>query len=158
MSTTYFERKMESIKKDEIMLQFTSFSNEDALLLGLSIVELAKQARKQIAVNITKNDVQLFHYMMTGTTQENNEWIQRKKRIVSMFAHSSYYMQMQCEMSGMSFHEVHLLDVNKYAAYGGAFPIMLKGTGIIGVVTVSGLTPEEDHELVTKAIRLFLDK
>ncbi|WP_145950168.1 heme-degrading domain-containing protein [Paenibacillus sp. Y412MC10] len=158
MSTAYFEHKIESIKKEEEMLQFTSFSNDDALLLGLSIVDLAKQAGKQIAVDITINDLQVFHLMMTGTTRENNEWIERKKRITSMFAHSSYYMQMQCELSGMSYHEIHRLDANKYAAYGGAFPIQVIGAGIIGIVTVSGLSPEEDHELVTKAIRLFLDR
>jgi uncharacterized protein (UPF0303 family) len=34
--------------------------------------------------------------------------------------------------------------------------MIVKGTGLIGTVTVSGLPQEEDHKLVVQAIRDYL--
>ena len=43
-----------------------------------------------------------------------------------------------------------------YAAHGGAFPILLRGTGCIGTVAVSGLPQLEDHRLVVEALEAVL--
>jgi len=40
----------------------------------------------------------------------------------------------------------------RYAPHGGSFPIAVSGTGIIGSVTVSGLSQRADHELVVEAL------
>lgn len=37
-----------------------------------------------------------------------------------------------------------------------SFPIILAGTGIVGTITVSGLSPQDDHKLAVESIRNFL--
>jgi uncharacterized protein (UPF0303 family) len=42
----------------------------------------------------------------------------------------------------------HGLLLADYAAHGGGFPVVLRGTGLVGTVVASGLPQREDHALV----------
>ena len=57
---------------------------------------------------------------------------------------------------GKRIEEAYLLSEKDYAPHGGSFPIIVKGTGMVGTITVSGLPQEEDHKLVVQTIRDFL--
>ena len=57
---------------------------------------------------------------------------------------------------GDAFASKYLLDEREYAAHGGAFPVIVRGVGVVGTVTVSGLPQEEDHRLVVSVLRAFL--
>ena len=43
-----------------------------------------------------------------------------------------------------------------YAAHGGAFPILVRGTGCVGTVAISGLPQLEDHRLLVETLEAFL--
>lgn len=152
------QAKLEEVKKQEKELIFKSFSNEDALHIGLSIVESTKIINKSVAVNIIKNRQTVFHYGMDGTSPDQDEWIKKKSNVVLRHHHSSYYMMLFNQLKDRSYFDFYSASPLEYAVHGGAFPITIEESGVIGVITVSGLTQEEDHALVVKAITEFLNK
>lgn len=70
---------VQTIIEQEEKCQFTSFTSEDALSLGLALLENAKPFKKSVVIDITLNGHQLFHYAMNGTSKDNDEWVRRKK-------------------------------------------------------------------------------
>ncbi|MGE5604316.1 MAG: heme-degrading domain-containing protein [Bacteroidota bacterium] len=142
--------------REEAELQFKSFTNETALELGLLILETARQERKLVTIDIERHGQQLFHYAMEGTTPDNDQWIIRKKNVVKRFNKSSYHVGLLLANSGKSIEERYFLDPLQYSAHGGSFPLIIKDVGIVGAISVSGLPQEEDHRLVVKVIREYL--
>lgn len=147
---------LDTLTQQEQELQFTAFSSDTALALGLKLVELAKSRGKVITVNITVNSKVLFHHAMQGAAADQADWIRRKNNVVARFGRCSFYVGIDHKHRGVVFEDIKYLDPQDHAANGGAFPITLKGTGIIGTVTVSGLRQAEDHALAVEALRAVL--
>src|SRR5919112_5706307 len=61
-------------------LQFPRFSRDDALNLGLLLVELGKDARLPIAIDISRGEQVLFHVALDGATPDNGHWVKAKRR------------------------------------------------------------------------------
>ena len=152
------EVQLKNIEEQEKELIFTSFNNNVALEIGMRLIEKGKNLSKAITIHITKNGHQLFHYSFEGTSPDNDKWILRKNNVVNRFYRSSLYMGLKLKLVNKSIEEKYLVSSKEYAPYGGAFPIIIKNTGIIGTITVSGLSQEEDHNLVVETIREYLKK
>ncbi len=142
--------------RQEERLQFTEFTNDIAFEIGLKLVETAQENNLSLTVDIRRTGQQLFHYALPGTTRDNDEWIKRKNRVVNRFGHSSFYIGRLYASQGTTIEEKALLDPTKYAPHGGAFPIIVRGIGVIGTITVSGLPQREDHELVVRVLSEYL--
>jgi uncharacterized protein (UPF0303 family) len=147
---------LETLAQQEKELQFAAFDSDAALALGLKVVELARQQGKAITVNITVNSKVLFHHAMQGASADQADWIRRKNNVVARFGRCSFYIGIDHKHRGVAFDEIKYLDPADYAANGGAFPITIKDTGIIGTVTVSGMRQAEDHAMVVEALRAVL--
>ena len=147
-----------AIEDQERKLILTSLDNNDAWRLGSVLVELAGARRAAVTVDIRRNGQQLFHFALPGTSADNDAWIQRKVRTVDRYGHSSYLVGLRCLEKGTTFEESSRLDPDTYAAHGGAFPITVAGTGVIGTVAVSGLPQADDHDLVVTALRQYLGR
>jgi uncharacterized protein (UPF0303 family) len=141
---------------EEDELQFTSFTNEDAWAIGSRLVEIGRAGGLPIVADVRRGDHQLFHASLAGTTADNDAWVDRKVRVVRRFEHSSFYMGRSCAAAGTTLGERFLVDPREFGAHGGAFPVFVRGAGLAGVVTVSGLAQEEDHRLVVRVLREHL--
>lgn len=138
---------------EEEELQFSSFTNDDAWELGSALVAAARARSAPVAVEITRNGHRLFSVALTGSTPDNTEWIARKSRVVHRFGHSSLHVRQASRERGTTFEQEFGLDPERYAAHGGAFPLLVRSVGPVGVVTVSGLPQLDDHRLVVAALR-----
>ncbi len=144
-------------EKEEALLQFAHFSNEDALALGLKIVDKARSWGVAVAVDIVINGNHLFHYAMTGSNVRQAMWVQRKQNMVNTSHVSTLHANQFLEATGKDLWQDWRLTEGDDATFGGGFPITLAGTGIIGAVACSGLPHTEDHRLLVESISEFLN-
>jgi uncharacterized protein (UPF0303 family) len=151
-----YDSLLQTLLLQETEFQFTNFTNETALELGMALLEAAKSRGKAVTIDITRYGQQLFHYAMSGTSADNDEWVKRKSNVVRRFGHSSYYVGISLKNAGQTMQEKYLLPESEYAAHGGSFPLLIRNVGVVGTITVSGLPQAEDHELVVGVLRKML--
>lgn len=147
---------IEVIKCQEQALQFTSFDNDTALAIGNHIIEQAKADKVAVTVDVTVNRNPLFFHAMAGTSPNNIDWIRRKSNLVNRTGHASFYTHIVAINNGQDFNNLPTFDTKDFAAHGGSFPIILKGTGQIGTITVSGLAGVDDHAMAVRALKWYL--
>lgn len=147
---------LSELAAQEDELQLVRFDNDDAWALGVALVEAARRAGAGLVVDIERGGQQLFHAALAGTAPDNDSWIVRKGNVVRRFGHSSLYLGQLCREQGTTFEAKFGLPSTEYAAHGGAFPLLIRDVGPVGVVAVSGLPQLEDHRLVVGVLRRHL--
>ncbi|MEJ2748615.1 MAG: heme-degrading domain-containing protein [Anaerolineae bacterium] len=152
------EETLKNLLQEEAELQFSRFNEDTAWEIGSQLVARAVHEHLPITIDITRAGHQLFHASRPGTAPDNDEWVKRKVRLVMRVGHSSFYIGQWLKSEGKRIEEALLLPESDYAPHGGCFPIIVKGTGLVGTITVSGLAQEEDHRLVVEAIHAYLQK
>jgi uncharacterized protein (UPF0303 family) len=97
----------------------------------------------------------LFACTTDGAPAGQADWIRRKRNTVMRFGRSSYAMGLMLELEGKTIEARHGLTLADFAMHGGGFPVVLRGTGLVGSVVLSGL-PQRDHAMVVEAISTVL--
>ena len=147
---------IEVLAAQESRLVFDNFDEDTAWALGVALREAALAAALPVAISIRRNGQRLFHAALPGASADNDGWIERKSAVVDRYGRSSLRVGEQFRVGGGSFEADARLDSSDYAAHGGAFPILVRGTGCVGTVAVSGLPQLEDHQLVIDTLETFL--
>lgn len=147
---------LETLAEQESRLVFESFDNAVALSLGAFLLEAARERSLPVTISVRRGRQRLFHAALPGTSADNDDWIDRKSRVVDRYAQSSYRVGESFRASGKSFDEDSRLDPSAYAAHGGVFPVIVAGVGMVGTVGVSGLPQADDHAFVVAQLEAFL--
>jgi uncharacterized protein (UPF0303 family) len=90
---------------------------------------------------------------------DNDLWVARKRKTVLRWGMSSWAMHHKMHDNEKIFAEKYMLGetAGGYAIHGGGVPVRLKGVkGVVGVIIVSGLKQEEDHQCIVEALQMFL--
>jgi uncharacterized protein (UPF0303 family) len=144
------------IALQEERLQFDAFDCGAAWEVGLALRSEAQARRAPIVVDIRLYSMRLLSFALPGGAPDNFDWVRRKRNVVFRFHRSSYAIGRELARDGKTLQDRGALPERDYATHGGSFPILLKGTGCIGAVTVSGLPQREDHRMVTEALARVL--
>jgi uncharacterized protein (UPF0303 family) len=147
---------LEQLAAEEAELVLPRLTNDDGIALGLALLEAARADALPVVVDVRRGDQVLFHAALAGTAATNDAWVERKVRVVRLVGTSSLRAGAEAAASGSTFEARQRVDPLLYAAHGGAFPLVVRGAGLVGVVTVSGLPQVEDHRLVVRVLREFL--
>lgn len=143
---------LERLALQEQRLQFNAFDQSTAWTLGTQLKTLCDAAGVALAIEIRLAKETVFYYAMPGTGPGNADWARRKRNTVELQHASSYAVGLKLEQEKSSLEAKQGLPLRDYATHGGSFPIRVRGVGVVGVVTVSGLPQREDHATVVKAL------
>ncbi len=152
------EADLERIAVQESELQFESFNLESGWALGSLLREMAVERKLGVVIDVTLFSMPVFYTALEGATPDNPHWVRRKRNCVFRFLKSSYAVGLSLAKQETTIQAKFGLPDADYAPHGGSFPIVVRGTGCIGAVTVSGLPQREDHNMVVEALSQILGK
>jgi uncharacterized protein (UPF0303 family) len=143
-------------RQQEEILQFPHFSRIDAWELGKILVDdiLERSLTLAVSIRLTSGLV-VFQHLSEGTSANNESWASRKFNAVRELEISSLLNALLLKKQNRSLQDKGL-DPKNYALSGGAFPIRIKGGGLVGAVAASGLPHLADHEAIVNAVSRFL--
>jgi uncharacterized protein (UPF0303 family) len=146
------EADLARIALQEERLQFSAFTLEDAWSLGQKLRAEAQARKAPVAIDISLAARQLFFAALEGSTPDNADWIRRKRNCALRFSRSSYHVKLGLDLQKTDLFTRFALKAKGYAASGGSFPLIVRGAGVVGAITVSGLPQREDHSLIVKVL------
>lgn len=129
-------------------IQFQRFDNQYARILGNALYDAADNKGYALAIDITVNNTCLFSALMAGATAENIDWVRRKRNLVNMLGISSWAAGLMLESRNTTLEARYGVSIRDYAPFGGSYPLIIAGCGMIGTITVSGAPQRDDHNLV----------
>ena len=146
------------VKQQEQDLVLALFDESVAFTLGSAIRDRALAEGLALVVDIRTWDRQMFFAATAGTSADNAEWVRRKINTVRRFQRASYRMVL--ERGEVPFSPQSGADPADHVIAGGGFPLRVKGAGIIGCLTISGLPGRSDHGVAVDALcdHLGLDR
>lgn len=136
---------------EEQAVAFDEFTHDDAWTIGTHLVEVARARKLAVTIAVMFGEQRVFHAALGGTSAANDDWLDRKFRVVRKHDRSSYGVGCLFRSRGRDYDVGSRYDPHLYAAVGGAVPLRVRGA-LIGAVGVSGLAEEDDHAVVVEVL------
>jgi len=138
------------------ILTLPSLDLSGALEIGEIAKSLGMVRNLPIALEVRLGDWVVYHASLPGSKAENDWWMARKARVVTLKHHSTMYERVNAEERGVDWHKENNLLDETHAIHGGGLPLLTKDEGFVGVLLISGLPQVEDHLLGVEVLTEFL--
>lgn len=137
-------------QQQEALLQYSSFTREDALELGLLIEKIAREKyHGSVAIRIIEEDSDIFSYRMSNTVK-NADWWMNNKYVAARFIRMSSLRALVIAKKG-EFNPLWS-PWNQYLC-GGCIPVFnIHGGRPFAYVVISGMKHYEDHQIIADAM------
>jgi uncharacterized protein (UPF0303 family) len=142
--------------REEQLLKLPNLDIASAIEIGEIAKSFGVMRALPIAVEVRLGDWIVYHVSLPGSTVENQWWIDRKARVVTLKHHSTMFERVSAEERGVDWHKENNLLDETHAIHGGGLPLITKDQGFIGVLLISGLPQVEDHLLGVEVLTEFL--
>ena len=128
----------------------------NALEIGEIAKSLAVFRKLPIAIEVRIVNWVVYHASLPGSLPENQDWIDRKARVVLLKHHSTLYERESAQERGVDWHQENNLLDETHAIHGGGLPLITRNKGFVGALLISGLPQVEDHLLGVEVLTEFL--
>lgn len=146
---------LDDLHAEATRLILPRFAEDEALHLGELLVNLSRDRKHPVVINIRSADRTLFHAALPGSAPLNDLWAKRKSNTALRFQEASLLVGTRNREKGETLAKQGL-DSADHADHGGAVPIRVAGVGVVAVVTISGLPQVDDHRLAIEGLELLL--
>lgn len=141
----------------EPQLDVASFTQDDAVDLGVLALEVVRERGASLAVRVELQGQTVF-LAKTGSTDASNEpWLEGKARVVHRFGDSSLLVRLRHTEAGSPFEDRRDVDHDLLKAHGGSVPLRVAGA-VVGTLTTSGEPDVVDHAVSVEAVRRYLER
>lgn len=145
------EQSLALVKAHEELLVLERFDEDVAGALGQAAKARAQQQGKAIFVDVSRGAHTLFQLSMKGTTPANADFGLRKRSVVNLMHFSSITFWLH-NQNGFDFKGFMNLPEREYGSYGGSIPIRVENAGVVGSITISGLSDIDDHNFAVAVL------
>jgi len=147
---------LDELRDQERRLVLPSLTENDAIDIGLRLLQRATDRDLAVTIEVRRAGRIVFRAARTGTNAHNDMYVAGKAKIVERFGHATLFERLRHEEAGTTFAEATSLAFPEYAPHGGGVPLIVDGTGPVGVAIVSGLPQQDDHALIVECLEAYL--
>ena len=141
---------------EEKSLILNSFDLNHALNLGDIAKNIGHSRKLPIAIEVRIGNWVVYHASLPGSTIDNQNWIDRKARVVLLTHHSTLFERVNSEETDIDWYVSKDLTPETHSIHGGGLPLITENLGFQGALIISGLPHVEDHFFGVEILKNFL--
>ena len=137
-------------------LVLPSLTQAQAIEIGEIGFAKASARALPIIVEVRLGEWTVFKVALPGSKPDNDSWVARKARVVTATGKSTMHERVLAEERGVDWYVETGLSEELHAIHGGGLALNVAGSGLAGILLISGLPQVEDHLLGVEVITEYL--
>ncbi|MCI6157697.1 MAG: heme-binding protein [Peptoniphilaceae bacterium] len=126
--------------------------------LFLNFLQDLRISNPQAAIEVYCQGRISLLFLPQAMSRDKRNWLRRKRNTVLQFGMSTYDFHKKVQGDESLLSSKYGLKAEDFTAVPGAVPLEIESVGIVGCLAITGLSPEEDHELAVHLLNLAIGR